>query len=139
MGQPIREFESHGLLFAAGGAGLFLLFARQDPIWAYPCAALIGLGIGAEADVIPYLISRHFDLASFGELYGCAFTSFAFAAALGPVIMARIFDLTGSYDIAILCMCCAAFAGAVLVARQTSATRTETIEAAVLYNARNCQ
>jgi cyanate permease len=60
-------------------------------------AFLVGLGLGAEVDIIAYLISRYFGLRSFGELYSITFGAFVLAGALGPLAMGVGFDLTGSY------------------------------------------
>jgi cyanate permease len=54
--------------------------------------------LGGEADVTPYLLTRYFGLRSFSTLYGFTWTAYAFAGAVGPVIMGRVFDLTGSYS-----------------------------------------
>ncbi len=105
------------ILFAASGAGLLGLELSARPEWAFVSAALIGLGMGAEADVIPYLISRHFDIESFGELYGLAFSAFALAGALGPLILGRVFDQLGSYDFALGALAVSAFAAALLMSR----------------------
>jgi MFS family permease len=61
-------------------------------------AALLGFGMGGEADVTPYLLSRYFGLSSFSVLYGLTWTFYAVAGALGPVLMGKAFDVTGSYD-----------------------------------------
>ena len=54
--------------------------------------------MGGEADVTPYLLSRYFGLRSFTTLYGLTWTLYAFAWAIGPVIMGKAFDATGSYE-----------------------------------------
>ena len=59
-------------------------------------AALIGIGAGGEAAITPYLLTRYFGLRSFSTLYGVTWTFYA-AAAIGPVILGRAFDSTGSY------------------------------------------
>jgi len=59
---------------------------------------LIGVGMGGEADIIPYLLSKYFGLRSFSTLYGFTWTAYALAAALGPVLMGRAFDAAGSYE-----------------------------------------
>ena len=79
-------------------------------------AALIGLGMGAEADVMPYLISRYFGLASFSEIYGYAFTAYALAGALGPLLMGWSFDRFHSYSTVLLCLAAAMFTGAAVLA-----------------------
>src|SRR5262249_14400825 len=61
-------------------------------------AALIGVGMGGESNIIPYLLSKYFGLRSFSTLYGFTWTAYAFAAALGPVLMGRAFDAAGSYE-----------------------------------------
>jgi MFS family permease len=72
--------------------------------WAHSLAAgalgamLIGFGMGGEADVTPYLLSRYFGLRSFSTLYGLTWTAYALAGAVGPMIMGRAFDMTGSYE-----------------------------------------
>lgn len=75
-----------------------LIFSRAATL-ASGClaTALIGIGAGTEADVIPYLLTRYFGLRSFSTLYGLTWTFYAFAAGIGPVILGRAFDLTGSY------------------------------------------
>ncbi len=57
-----------------------------------------GFGMGGEADVTPYMLSRYFGLRSFTTLYAFTWTAYACAGAIGPVLMGRVFDLTGSYD-----------------------------------------
>ena len=54
--------------------------------------------MGGEAVVAPYLISRYFGLRSFTVLYGLTWTFYAFAGAIGPVLMGKAFDATGSYE-----------------------------------------
>jgi cyanate permease len=60
-------------------------------------AVLIGLGVGAEANFTPYLLTRYFGLRAFSTLYGFTWTAYAIAGAIGPVAMGKAFDATGSY------------------------------------------
>lgn len=60
-------------------------------------ATLIGIGAGGEAAITPYLLTRYFGLRGFSTLYGLTWTFYAVAAAIGPVILGRAFDATGSY------------------------------------------
>jgi hypothetical protein len=48
-------------------------------------AFLIGMGMGAEGDVIAYSINRYFGLKAFGTAYGYAFGSFVLAGAAGTL------------------------------------------------------
>jgi MFS family permease len=81
----------------ATAAGILLL-AKADSLAAGSMAAgLIGVGAGGEAAITPYLLTRYFGLRGFSTLYGLTWTFYAAAGALGPVILGRAFDLTGSY------------------------------------------
>jgi predicted MFS family arabinose efflux permease len=89
---------SFGLL-ALAASGTFLLAGAQSFLGGALGAALIGFGMGGEADVIPYMLSRYFGLRSFATLYGLTWTVYACAGAIGPIIMGKAFDATGSYDV----------------------------------------
>ena len=85
-------------IFAGTSVGIALLWASRTTQLAFLAAFLIGLGLGAEVDVMAYLTSRYFGLRSFGVICGCAFAAFAVAAGLGAYVMGLGFDLTGSYS-----------------------------------------
>ena len=84
-------------LLGVAALGTYILAIAHSPISGCLAAALIGFGMGGEADITPYLLSRYFGLGSFSTLYGFSWTVYAIAGAVGPVIMGRAFDLTGSY------------------------------------------
>jgi MFS family permease len=84
-------------ILGATAAGILLLGTAASTPSALLAATLIGLGMGAEADLTPYLLTRYFGLKAFSTLYGFSWTAYAVAGALGPVLMGRVFDLTGSY------------------------------------------
>ena len=46
---------------------------------------------------MPYLLSRYFGLRSLSTLYGFNWTAWGIAGALGPILLGRAFDATGSY------------------------------------------
>ena len=60
--------------------------------------ALLGLGFGAEFDLMSYLVSRYFGLHSYGQVYGYMYAAFSIGAACGPVIMGQIYDNFDSYQ-----------------------------------------
>src|SRR5580658_3368174 len=105
-----------GIFFGIAAVGVAVLSQAHDVITAFTGAALIGLGMGAEADVMPYLISRYFGLHSFSEIYGYAFTAYALAGALGPLLMGWSFDRFHSYSTALLCLAGAMLTGAAVLA-----------------------
>jgi MFS family permease len=78
--------------------GIFLLARANSFPAGCIAAALIGLGAGGEAATTPYLLTRYFGLRAFSTLYGLTWTFYAAAGAIGPVILGRAFDATGSYS-----------------------------------------
>jgi len=84
-------------LFGGAAAGLAMLWMGVTGSAAYLAAALLGLGIGAEADVMPFLVSRYFGMRSMGELFGCVFGCYTLGVAAGPYLFGAGFDATGSY------------------------------------------
>ncbi len=78
-------------------SGIFLLARANSFPAGCLAAALIGIGAGGEASITPYLLTRYFGLRAFSTLYGVTWTFYAAAAAIGPVILGRAFDSTGSY------------------------------------------
>ena len=77
--------------------GIFLLARAVSFPAGCVAAALIGVGAGGEAAITPYLLTRYFGLRAFSTLYGLTWTFYAAAGAIGPVILGRAFDATGSY------------------------------------------
>ena len=86
-------------LLTLAALGTFLLASASSLTVGAIAAALIGFGMGGEADVTPYLLARYFGLRSFSRLYGLTWTFYAVAGAVGPVLMGRAFDATGSYEV----------------------------------------
>jgi MFS family permease len=94
-----RFFGSRVAFFVSllSASGLFLLASANSFSAGCLAAILIGIGVGGEAAISPYLLTRYFGLRGFAVLYGFTWTFYAAAGAIGPVILGRSFDLTGSY------------------------------------------
>jgi MFS family permease len=103
------------VLFSCAAAGIGLLRVAGSPGLAFAAAFFIGLGLGAEVDVMAYLTSRYFGLRSFGAIYGFVFASFGLAAGLGAYLMGVGFDATGSYELPLALFCAATLIGAALM------------------------
>jgi len=104
------------ILFAVAALGIALLLLGGGPA-VFVGAFLVGLGLGAEVDLIPYLTSRYFGLVDFGKVYSSAFAAFAIAGALGPLIMGAGFDRTRSYSEPLSGFLVATVLGAILMGR----------------------
>lgn len=84
--------------FVAGAVGCHLIRTSESYMLLMSSCFLIGLTIGAEGDMIAYLVRSYFDLASFGALFGIAFSGYAVGAVAGPIIVGAVFDRTSSYQ-----------------------------------------
>ncbi len=100
---------------AAGGIALLRTTSSQEP--AFVAAFFIGLGLGAEVDIMAYLTSRYFGLRSFGTIYGFIFAGFGLAGGLGVFLMGAAFDATGSYALMLTLFCIVTLIGAALMMR----------------------
>ena len=103
--------------FGVATLGVAMLLLPVTQFTAWTAAALIGLSMGAEADAMPYLISRYFGLRSFTELFGYTFSAYAIAGALGPGLMGLSFDHFGDYQTTLAGLALAIALGAVVMFR----------------------
>jgi cyanate permease len=87
------------VLFAGAAIGVALLLADTTSGTASVAAALLGLAVGAESDVIPFLISRYFGMRAMAMLFGCAFGAYVLGNATGRYLFAAGYDATGSYSL----------------------------------------
>jgi MFS family permease len=85
--------------FGASALGMGILWFGSTGNLALAAAFLVGLGMGAEADIIAYLISRYFGLRAFGTAFGHAFGAFVLAGAVGTLLMGAGYDWTHSYTV----------------------------------------
>ena len=97
------------------GCGLMLLDA---PGYLVLILAVVSFGItlGAEYDVVFYLVSRHFGLKAFASLMGVLLTAGALGGAVAPVIAGWIHDRSGSYDPLLVFLMALMAAGALAIA-----------------------
>jgi MFS family permease len=74
-----------------------LLIDGSSPISQTVAAALFGLTLGAEVDVIAYLASRHFGLKNFGGLFGGLVAALSLGTAFGPLAAGATSDHFDGY------------------------------------------
>lgn len=85
-----------GVFFLAPAIGFAsLMFVGEPAIVFY--AVTLGMAVGAEGDLVAYLVSRYFGLKSYAEtngwVYGCA----CLGLALGPLVFAGLYTVGGDY------------------------------------------
>jgi MFS family permease len=105
------------VLFGGAGVGIGLLWMSNTSAILFVGAAFVGLGLGAELDLIAYLVSRYFGLRAFGKIYSSVFAAFALAGALGPLVMGAGFDATGSYRVPLASFLAAMLTATALITR----------------------
>jgi MFS family permease len=99
------------MAWVLGAAATCLLYASDvTGNLVFLCGALLGMLIGAEFDVLGYLLKRYFGMHSFGKLHGIVFAVFQFGAGAGAALLPFIRQSTGSYREGLLL-----FAGAMLI------------------------
>lgn len=86
-------------LVAAAGS---LAFVMNGVATASITAVALGLALGAELDLMGFLVVRYFGLASFGRIYGWQYCAFAVASGIGPLWVGTVRDATGSYLAALI-------------------------------------
>lgn len=74
-----------------------LALAAFGSVVAVPAAFVIGFSVGAEVDLIGYLVARYFGMHAYGQIYGRQYSTFLIATGLSPVILGAVRDVTGSY------------------------------------------
>lgn len=84
-------------IFGMTALGMALLWTGSGGAVALAAAFLVGLGMGAEADIIAFLMSRYFGLRALGTAFGFGFGAFVLAGGLGGLVMGAGFDRAGSY------------------------------------------
>ena len=97
----IRTVFVVAMIFAAPSLGFLILSGADTTTMTGIAVFLIAFGIGAEFDVMAFLLSRRFGPVSYGALYGGVYASYNIGVAVGPVYLAHQFDVTGSYDAAL--------------------------------------
>lgn len=98
------------LFYGATTLGMGILCAGSAGTFALLGAFLIGIGAGAEVEVMGYIISRYFGLLAFGSAFGFAFGAFMISGAAGTLVMGAGYDRFHSYTVPL-----AAFCGAMLI------------------------
>jgi predicted MFS family arabinose efflux permease len=97
--------------FALPLLGIVLLLVNPSGFVAVGAAILVGLGLGAEMDLIAFLQSRYLGLVRFGELYGYLLMLFMLGSGVGPFVMGMSLRYSSSYSAALLL-----FAGGLAIA-----------------------
>lgn len=83
--------------YALATAGVISLMTGSSDSAIFLCAVLIGIGLGAENDILGYLVGRYFGLLAFGRIYGILLSAYLLGASLGAYLNAEIRAVSGAY------------------------------------------
>jgi MFS family permease len=85
------------VVFLIGAGGIALVASNLSVAMSILAAAMIGIGVGAETDIVSYMTSRYFGLRSFGKIYGFLFSFFYIGTGLGPLVLGIAYEANASY------------------------------------------
>ena len=97
--------------------GLILLESTSSYPLLLLSGMLMGLGLGTEYGVLPYFLSRYFGTRHYGAISGSMYGVIVLTQGLTPFLMDLVFDITGTYDPAIIVICIGLVLGAILITR----------------------
>ena len=90
------------LAIALPVAGSLLLYGEPTYFVALVAAFLLGFAAGAELDLMSFLAAKYFGLRHYAKIYAVMYAGLAAASGVAPMLFAKIFDETNSYDIGFL-------------------------------------
>ena len=76
---------------------VLLLIDGTNPLCQVAAAAIIGMTMGAELDVISYLATRYFGMRKIGTMLGAIMSATGLGLATGPLVASAVFDRFHSY------------------------------------------
>jgi predicted MFS family arabinose efflux permease len=118
-GYSLDRFPAHvvaAVVVALPCISYTILLAGQASLpGAYVCGFFLGLASGAEADLLAFLVSRYFRVASFSTIFGVLLGIFSFGYGLSPVVAGAVFDAIGSYRPWFMAICVLALVGALVI------------------------
>lgn len=102
-GWLLDRFATHTVnaaVFGIAAAGLGLLAWGGLP-FVVPGALIVGLAVGAEVDLIAFLVGRYFPRHVYGAMYGAVYTAFLIGGAIGPALSGYLQQASGSYRLSL--------------------------------------
>ena len=105
------------IFFTLPICGIVLLGSGVTEIVPLLAIICLGLGLGAEVELIGFLVSRYFGLRAYGQIYGFIFALFALGSGTGPMALGFAYDVMGSYNVGHMFSMALIFAAATLLWR----------------------
>lgn len=91
------------VVFLGGqAAGCLLIAANTHMAITILGAMLVGAGLGAESDLMPFILRRAYGMRAFGRTFGLSFTLLSLGTVIGPAATGLAFDRGGSYTVMLI-------------------------------------
>jgi MFS family permease len=117
-GLALDRFPAHlviAISLGLPGVGLFVLASGlKITVLIVGAVSLLGLAMGAEINIIPYLAMRYFRIGIFSTVIGMLASAVGSSQAVGSLILSLSLKLTGSYTGFLFGSAVAAVAGSAL-------------------------
>lgn len=104
-----------GVVFSLQSLGMLVLWSGAGGLVPYVAVFFVGLAVGAETDIIPFVTRRKFGVREFGRIFGLIYAMFSVGPVLGPLLMGSSFDTFGSYSPILLAFAASSLAAALLI------------------------
>jgi len=102
-GLALDQFPAHlvaSVAMSIPSAGLFILGSGTDSVPMIGTGMLLlGFAMGAEGDVLAYLVIRHFGISTVSTILGLVTAAIALAGTTGALALSVILQATGSYSL----------------------------------------
>jgi MFS family permease len=104
---------------------LLLLLAPVTVVISFVASGLLGLAVGVELSLLPYITARCFGLRSYGAIYALILAAFMIGSSAGPPIVGLLYEWQKNYDGGLIIMAVSFFlSGAVLQILKVPQART---------------
>lgn len=108
VGYFVDKFWAPGVAAAAMSLPVIgsLIFINNPGFgMALVASAMVGMAAGAELDLMAFFVARYFGLRHYAKIYGVLYSVLAICSGSAPMIFARFFDMTQSYDLSFMITC----------------------------------
>jgi MFS family permease len=85
--------------FSLAAGGLVLVVFVPSSAAFFIGAALLGVALGSEGDLIAYIVSRYFPAHSTGRVLTVVFLGYVWGVAVGTLLLGLSYSATGSYAV----------------------------------------
>ena len=103
------------LIYLIVGCSIPLLLLPDFPGRIYIFAVIFGIGLGGDYMIIPLMAGDLFGVKILGRVMGIVLVADGIAESLMPMLIGRLYDISGNYTIGFSLLICVALIGALIV------------------------